>query len=128
MKVTYSVTIEVPTLQSGIDFYCSVFNFRERSRPVEGYAILKSGDTEIGIMEKKEGTVPAKGSADLRRYDRHWTPVHIDFYVDDFDAALRKIIDMGGKCEDMFHASDKHPAIAFCSDPFGNGFCILQRK
>jgi hypothetical protein len=32
------------------------------------------------------------GSDDIRRYDRHWTPVHIDFHVDDFEAVLARAL------------------------------------
>lgn len=63
----------------------------------------------------------------MRRYDRHWAPVHVDFYVEDFDAVLAAALAAGGKCEQKFHGSE-HPPVAFCSDPFGNGFCVIGKK
>ena len=75
-------------------------------------------------MEKAAGTQPAKGSDDVRRYERHWTPVHIDFHVDDFEPTLAAALAAGAICEQRFEVAGR-PPIAFCSDPFGNGFCIV---
>ena len=123
----YSVSIDVPDLDLGVGFYGAVFGFVETSRPAPSYAVLKAGEAEIGLIEKAAGTHPAPGSSDVRRYERHWTPVHVDFYVADFDAALERVLAAGGKCEQKFERG-KHPAVAFCSDPFGNGFCIIEKK
>lgn len=123
----YSVSIDVPNLDEGIRFYRDAFGFAETVRPFESYAVLRNGDAEIGIVAKAAGTKPAPGAADLRRYERHWTPVHIDFYVADFDAALESAVQAGALCEQKF-AGGAHPPVAFLSDPFGNGFCLIGRK
>ena len=123
----YSVSIDVPTLDEGLRFFGQAFGFAEVSRPVAGYAVLKCGDCEIGLLEKQAGSKPAAGSDDTRRYERHWTPVHMDFYVDDFDAVLRNALAAGAKCEQQF-AAGPQPPVAFCSDPFGHGFCIIGKK
>jgi predicted enzyme related to lactoylglutathione lyase len=120
----YSVSIDVPNLDKGIRFYCDAFGFMEAARPIESYAILKWGESEIGLSEKAPGSSPAEGSDDIRRYDRHWTPVHIDFSVEDLDVALARAVSAGAKCEQRFEAG-QHPPVAFCSDPFGNGFCLI---
>lgn len=123
----YSVSIDVPDLEEGIAFYSAAFGFVESSRPVDGYAVLKCGECEVGILEKKAGTNPADGSDDVRRYSRHWTPVHVDFHVEKFDETLSQAQDAGAKCERKFEGGD-HPPVAFCSDPFGNGFCIIGQR
>ena len=123
----YSVSIDVPSLAEGIKFYSAAFRFDELARPVDGYAILARGAMRIGLLEKAAGTLPADGSSDVRHYDRHWTPVHVDFYVEDFEAVLADAIDAGARCEQR-HVGKDHPAVAFCSDPFGNGFCIIEAK
>ena len=33
-------------------------------------------------------------------------------------------LNAGAKCEKKF-VDGEHPPIAFCSDPFGNGFCVI---
>jgi predicted enzyme related to lactoylglutathione lyase len=120
----YSVSIDVPRLEEGLRFYRDGLGLSEIARPIATYAILKCGESQIGLIEKKAGSKPAAGAEDVRRYARHWTPVHIDFHVDDFEGFLAKAVNAGGKCEQNF-ASPGRPPVAFCSDPFGNGFCVL---
>lgn len=122
--MNYSVSIDVPKLDEGLRFYRDVFGLTETARPIPTYALLKCGEAQIGIMEKPAGSKPAKGSDDTRRYERHWTPVHIDFHVDDFEAVLAHALDAGAICEQKYEMAGR-PPIAFCSDPFGNGFCIV---
>jgi predicted enzyme related to lactoylglutathione lyase len=124
MMMKYSVTIDVPQLDEGLRFYRDALGLAEVARPIPTYALLKCGGAQIGLMEKAGGTKPAKGAEEVRRYERHWTPVHIDFQVDDFHTVLTKVVSAGGKCERKFEGGAQ-PPIAFCSDPFGNGFCIM---
>jgi catechol 2,3-dioxygenase-like lactoylglutathione lyase family enzyme len=124
--MNYSVSIDVPLLDDGLRFYRDALGLAEIARPVATYAILKCGDAQIGLFEKPAGSRPAKGSDDIRRYERHWTPVHIDFHVEDFEAFLAKALNAGAICEQKF-AGGPRPPIAFCSDPFGNGFCVVGR-
>ena len=123
----YSVSIDVPRLDEGLRFYRGALELTEVARPIATYVILKCGDSQIGLIEKSAGTKPAKGSDDVRRYERHWTPVHIDFHVEDFEGFLAKALSAGAKCEQKFEGGSR-PPIAFCSDPFGNGFCIVGTK
>lgn len=122
MKVT--VSIDVPSIEEGLKFFGEAFGFAEVARPHPGYAVLVAGESTIGLLAKPTGTFPAKGCDDVRRYERHWTPVHIDFRVKDFDATLKKALDAGAKTEQVCHVSG-YPPVAFCSDPFGHGFCIV---
>jgi catechol 2,3-dioxygenase-like lactoylglutathione lyase family enzyme len=120
----YSVSIDVPRLEEGLQFYRDALGLSEIARPVATYVILKCGDAHIGLSEKSAGSKPAKGSDDIRRYERHWTPVHIDFQVDDFEGFVAKAVKAGATCEQKFEGG-AHPPIAFCCDPFGNGFCVV---
>jgi catechol 2,3-dioxygenase-like lactoylglutathione lyase family enzyme len=121
----YSVSIDVPRLDEGLRFYRDALGLAEVARPVATYVILKCGNCEIGLIEKSAGSKPANGCDEVRRYERHWTPVHIDFHVEDFEAFLAKAINAGAKCEQKFEGVAR-PPIAFCSDPFGNGFCVVR--
>jgi predicted enzyme related to lactoylglutathione lyase len=122
MKVT--VSIDVPTLDEGLAFFGGVFGFVETARPHPGYAILSLGEATIGLLAKEAGSSPAAGSSDIRSYKRHWTPVHVDFRVEDFDATLERALEEGAKLEQV-HRLTGFPPVAFCSDPFGHGFCLI---
>ena len=63
----------------------------------------------------------------MRRYERHWTPVHLDLHVHDLDAVLAKVRAEGGSIEDELRTQGPKP-VAFCSDPFGNGFCVIGER
>ena len=86
----------------------------------------KNDVIRMALLEKAAGSRPAPGSADVRGYARHWTPVHLDFHVTDLEARLARIEAAGGFVEQV-HAHSKHGSVAFCSDPFGHGFCVLER-
>ena len=122
MKVT--VSIDVPSIDEGVAFFGGVFGFVETARPHPGYAVLRSGEATIGLLAKAAGSSPAAGSADVRKYERHWTPVHVDFRVDDFEATLERALANGATSEQV-HRVAGFPPVAFCSDPFGHGFCIV---
>ena len=120
----YSVSIDVPNLDEGLKFYRDALGLVEVRRPLPTYVVLQCGDAKIGLIEKAAGSKPAKGSDDVRRYARHWTPVHIDFDVDDFEGFLAKAVNAGALVEQKYEMAGR-PPIAFCSDPFGNGFCVV---
>lgn len=122
MKITAS--IDVPSLEEGLKFFGEAFGFVEASRPHPGYSVLTLGDSTLGLLAKPAGTSPARGSDDVRKYERHWTPVHLDFRVEDFEATLQKAVNAGAKAEQI-HRVSGYPPVAFCSDPFGHGFCIV---
>jgi predicted enzyme related to lactoylglutathione lyase len=121
-----SISIDVPSVAEGMAFYCGAFGLTLKSRPVPGVALLE-GAIEICLLEKKAGTAPSPHTADRRKYERHWTPVHMDFHVDDLHVALARVEAHGARREQVFEHPE-HGSAAFCSDPFGNGFCLLQRK
>ena len=68
-----------------------------------------------------EGSKPTP-TDQTRGYSRHWTPVHLDLHVEDFDGTVAKAVEAGASIEQT-HSKPK--AVAFCSDPFGNGFCVI---
>ncbi len=125
MKIT--VSIDVPTIEVGIEFFSHVFGFVETSRPHPGFVVLTTGESTISLLSKPAGSSPAKGSDDIRKYNRHWTPVHIDFRVEDFESTLVKALEAGAIAEQV-HRVSGYPPVAFCSDPFGHGFCIVGQE
>ena len=70
---------------------------------------------------------PSSHTKETRHYRRHWTPVHMDLHVDNLKSALARAIEAGAKQEQLFE-NPEHGSVAFCSDPFGHGFCLIERR
>ena len=121
------VSIDVPDLEAGLRFYESVFGFVEVARPFPTMAILDANNLTVCMHQKSAGTKPAPDGTDVRRYQRHWTPVHVDLHVHDFDGVLGNVRAAGGLIEMEFREQGPRPT-AFCSDPFGNGFCVIGEE
>jgi catechol 2,3-dioxygenase-like lactoylglutathione lyase family enzyme len=120
-----SVTVDVPDLAAAIAFWGGALGLREVARPHLAYAVLEAGGQTLGLMEKPEGSraTPAEGTE--RRYARHWTPVHLDLHVEDWEGTLAAVERLGGTVEQRHAAAPGRPPVAFCADPFGHGFCVL---
>jgi predicted enzyme related to lactoylglutathione lyase len=87
-------------------------------------AVLDANNVTVCMHAKPAGTKPSPVGSELRHYERHWTPVHLDFDVAELDAVLAKVRAEGGAVENEFRTQGPKP-VAFCSDPFGNGFCVI---
>jgi predicted enzyme related to lactoylglutathione lyase len=122
-----SVSVDVPNLEEGIAFYSQAFGFTKVAEPVPGVVVLKTDTASLCLLERAAGTKPSPATLEHRRYERHWTPVHLDFHVDDLKAALAQALKAGAKQEQLFENSE-HGSAAFCSDPFGHGFCLLEER
>jgi predicted enzyme related to lactoylglutathione lyase len=117
------LNIDVPDVETGVRFYTSAFDLKVGRRFGTGFVELLGWPATVYLLAKEAGTVGAGG--DLRRYTRHWTPVHADIVVDDVDATVARAVAAGARLE----ATAKDAAygrIAMLADPFGHGFCLLQ--
>ena len=63
--------------------------------------------------------------SEVRRYTRHWTPVHLDFVVDDILESEGQAINAGARQESECVEWRGSKCITF-SDPFGHGFCLIE--
>jgi predicted enzyme related to lactoylglutathione lyase len=118
------VNVDVDDLDKATRFYCAAFDLRV-GRRFEGAAELLGASAPIYLLSKAAGTRPAPGSDEKRRYGRHWTPVHLDFVVDDVEQALARAKAAGATLESGIEAH-AWGRLALLADPFGNGFCLLQ--
>ena len=119
-----SISIDVPDLDNAEAFYCTALGCAFLKNGSKGIRILDAGNVRIYLLEKPEGSSPFEGSTLTRSYERHWSPVHLDFGAKDVRASVRLIESHGGSVEGV--ESGKWGSIAYCSDPFGNGFCLIQ--
>jgi predicted enzyme related to lactoylglutathione lyase len=122
-KVIVNVSIDVPDLEAGVNFYHHVFGWREKSRPLPHMAVLDGSNVMVCIHAKAEGSKPTP-SEQTRGYSRHWTPVHLDLHVENFETTVARAVEAGARVEQQY---SKPKAVAFCSDPFGNGFCVIGK-
>jgi predicted enzyme related to lactoylglutathione lyase len=125
--ISVSVSVDVPNLADGVRFYTNAFGFSKASEPVPGVVVLRAGDSEICLLEKAAGSIPSSYTQETRHYQRHWTPVHMDFHVDNLKSVLARALEAGAKQEQLFD-NPEHGSVAFCSDPFGHGFCLIERR
>lgn len=119
------VNIDVDDLGTAIAFYSEAFGLTVgRSFGAGGVEMLGAG-APIYLLVKAAGTRATSRSPALRSYDRHWTPVHLDFVVGDIEAALQRAVAAGATSEAPVSTSS-WGKLALLSDPFGHGFCLVQ--
>lgn len=124
--VQLSVSIDVPDLEVATAFYVSSLGCEYLRQDSDNIKVLRADNCEIYLLQRIEGTDPTPHQGQLRSYKRHWTPVHLDFGVDDLESTLDRILKTGGTHEGS--ESGAWGEIEYCADPFGNGFCIIQES
>ena len=117
------VNIDVPDLAAAERFYVEAFGLTPTRRFGDGGVELSGWPVRVYLLEKVAGTIGA--GADLRRYDRHWSPVHLDVVVDDLDAAFRRALAAGAVAETEV-CTTAWGRIVMLADPFGHGICLIQ--
>lgn len=122
-----SVSIDVPSLAEGIRFYSEAFGCTRLVEPYPGVVVMKLGNSTFCLLEKRAGSKPSPKTEDVRRYERHWTPVHLDIHVENLTEARARAVKAGAVEEQVFE-NPEHGSAAFCSDPFGHGFCLIEQK
>jgi predicted enzyme related to lactoylglutathione lyase len=114
------VNIDVDDLAAAQAFYTSAFGLVPARRLGGAILELTGAGVPVYLLAK-----PAGGAVRPRDYARHWTPVHLDFTVDDLDAALARALAAGATLEGepQTHVWGR---IAHMADPWGHGFCLVQ--
>ena len=118
------VNIDVDDLAKAVAFYETALGLRVGRRFEFGVELL-GASSPIHLLVKGEGTQASRLSADLRRYRRHWTPVHLDVVVDDVGAAVGRALEAGATLESDISVHE-WGQIATMADPFGHGICFVQ--
>ena len=117
------INIDVPDAEAATRFYTEAFGLTVGRRFGEDFVELLGWEAPVYLLTKNAGTVGAGG--DLRRYERHWTPFHLDVVVADVDAAVERAVAAGAQLEAPARDAP-YGRIAMLADPFGHGFCLLQ--
>lgn len=119
------VNIDVDSLEKAIHFYGAAFGLKVGRRFGANGVEMLGGCAPIYLLVKAEGTQVSSATSQVRRYDRHWTPAHLDFVVEEIVPAVQQAVSVGALLEAPI-ATHKWGRLALMADPFGNGFCFVQ--
>jgi predicted enzyme related to lactoylglutathione lyase len=120
------VNIDVDDIERAIEFYQAAFGFHLGRRLFDGsVAEMLGASSKIYLLAKRAGSLASRQASSVRDYHRHWTPVHLDFEVEDLGIAVERALAAGARLEDE-PRSFSWGQLASLSDPFGHGFCLLQ--
>jgi predicted enzyme related to lactoylglutathione lyase len=122
MRPKVSISIDVSDMKKASSFYSDALGCK-KDRDGDEVTVLSADNTTIYLLKKDPGSNPLLAGNAARDFDRHWTPVHLDFVVSNIDETLALVLKYGGSHEGG--ESGDWGSIAYCADPFGNGFCLV---
>ena len=122
--IKVSVSIDVPDLRKGEAFYVKALGCKKIRDQGDKMIVLSTDNADIYLLKREAGSTPSNLSDIIRNYQRHWTPIHLDFLCEDVKGVVSKIQEFGGLHEGG--ESGDWGSIAYCADPFGNGFCVIN--
>ncbi|HEV8717264.1 MAG TPA: VOC family protein [Candidatus Binatia bacterium] len=117
--------IDVDDLEKAIEFYGRALGLRLGRRLGDGIAEMLGASSPLYLLAKPAGNAASASTQQRRDYQRHWTPVHLDFVVVDIQAAVQKAKAAGARLEGEIQ-THKWGHIANMADPFGHGFCLIE--
>lgn len=124
VTASFIVNLDVPDLAAAETFYTEAFGLRIGRRLGPEAVELLGGPTLLYLLQNEAGSI-ATEDGDVRDYERHWTPLHLDWVVDDIDAALARAVAAGATLEQSVRER-RWGRIVVLADPFGHGFCLIQ--
>jgi predicted enzyme related to lactoylglutathione lyase len=119
------VNLDVDDLDKAVRFYGSVFGLKVGRRFGASGVEMLGSSAPIYLLAKAPRTLASRSISQRRNYERHWTPVHIDFVVEEIETAVEIAIAAGAQLEEPV-ATHKWGKLALMADPFGHGFCFVQ--
>jgi predicted enzyme related to lactoylglutathione lyase len=125
MTLSLLVNIDVQDLEKAVAFYCSALPLQLGRRFGQSAVELLGASSPIYLLAKAEGTAAFAANGRRRSYERHWTPVHLDFVVEAMDAALDRARQAGARLEGAVR-TNSWGKIAMLADPFGHGICLIE--
>jgi predicted enzyme related to lactoylglutathione lyase len=119
------VNIDVNDLETAVRFYGAAFGLRVGRRFGAFGVEMLGSSAPIYLLVKEAGTSASDATSQVRSYERHWTPTHLDFVVEDIERAVQTAVQAGARIEKPI-ATHKWGKLALMADPFGHGFCFVQ--
>jgi catechol 2,3-dioxygenase-like lactoylglutathione lyase family enzyme len=121
----FLVNLDVDDLDKAIRFYTSAFGLKVGRRFGAFGVEMLGSSAPIYLLVKSPGTLTSDTSSQHRTYQRHWTPLHLDFVVDEIEPAVQRALSSGARLEQPI-AIHNWGKLVLMADPFGHGFCFVQ--
>ena len=119
------INIDVPDIEAAAAFYTAAFGLRIGRRFDAEFVELLGAPVPFYLLRKDAGTSIGPAGGDTRRYERHWSPIHPDFAVDDLEQATARAV-AAGAVQEGRTCEAPYGRIAMFADPFGHGFCLIE--
>jgi predicted enzyme related to lactoylglutathione lyase len=119
------VYIEIDDLERGIAFYVDGLGLSVARRLTARWVELAGAQMPIHLLARPEPLFESGEHVLRKDFGRHWTPIHLDFVVDDLDAAVERAVRAGATIERRVD----HPGLwrlVALADPFGHGFDLIE--
>lgn len=123
--LTVHAYIEVADLERGITFYCDALGLTLKRRLSPNWVELEGANVPIFLLGNRPSLADLGGKKVPRSYERHWTPVHLDFIVSDLDQAISRVRECGASLDREIQVRE-WGRMANMADPFGNGFDLIE--
>lgn len=126
MNLQLLINIDVPDLETAARFYEQALGLRVKRRLFEGtVAELEGAPVPLYLLQKDAATRALPRGTAVRDYARHWTPVHLDFVVEQLEPAVERVL-AAGAIPETGPTDFAWGRQATFSDPFGHGICLVQ--
>ena len=117
--------IDVADLERGIAFYCYGLGLALKRRLSPSWVELAGANLPGFLLGNRPPAAELGGTQVQRSFDRHWTPVHLDFIVPEIDAAVARLTALGATLDRPIQQAE-YGRMANLADPFGNGFDLIE--
>lgn len=125
VPMDFVANIDVDDLDKAIRFYQDAFGLKVGRRFGASGVEMLGGPAPLYLLVKASGTAASSAAATVRHYDRHWTPVHLDFVVEEIESAVQGALAAGARLEAAISTA-RWGKLAMMADPFGHGFCFIE--
>ncbi|MGH8608275.1 MAG: VOC family protein [Gammaproteobacteria bacterium] len=122
--MSFLVNLDVDDLEKAARLYGSAFGLKGGQRVGSFGVEMLGSSAPIHLLVKAPETLVWDTTSQRRDYRRHWTPVHLDFVVDEIESAAQRAISAGAQLEKPI-ATRKWGKLALMA-AFGHGFCFVQ--
>src|SRR5215207_5635598 len=97
--LTAHADIDVTAAEPAIAFYCDGLGLSVKRRLSRTWIELEGANLPIFLLAERPPYADLGSRQVPRSFERHWTPVHLDFIVADLDAAVARLVALGGSLD-----------------------------